>query len=358
MKLTKPYFYDQFVCIADRCTDNCCIGWEIDIDEPAMQRFNAAQGEFGKRLRCAIHECDGVHTFAFGEGERCALLRENGLCELILNMGEDSLCDICALHPRFFGWYNGLKEAGLGLCCEEVCRLLFSDSAPLSFVSQETDEEWEETCSQELLDTLLKARTELFGILQDRSQPLCQRLYAAASCTRALQDALDNGTPLQASAECKMPQYDLKQTFDALFGMLNEMESINADWDSLLSELIQRSGDIAEAFPRFMAEQQEELWRYEHIAVYFCYRYFLDGVFLGEVVSRIGMMCAAVLCVAATDCLTWLKKGTLSEWDRIVDLKLYSKQVEYSAENVELVYDAVWDIAELSPERLAAVFGA
>ena len=168
MKLTKPYFYDKFVCTANRCTDNCCIGWEIDIDDDSMKRFSAAEGDFGKRLRHAIHEHDGVHTFAFGEGERCALLREDGLCELILNMSEDSLCDICALHPRFFGWYNGVKQAGLGLCCEEVCRLLFSDSSPLGFVTEQTDEPWEETCCEETLEVLIKARETLYGILQDR----------------------------------------------------------------------------------------------------------------------------------------------------------------------------------------------
>ena len=359
MKLTKPYFYDKFLCIADRCTDNCCIGWEIDIDDSAMARFNAAGGEFGERLRCAIHKCGDTHTFAFGEGERCALLREDGLCELILNMGEDSLCDICALHPRFFGWYNGLKEAGLGLCCEEVCRLLFSDSEPLSFVTEETDEDWEETCSDELLDILLSARSQIFNALQQRTLPLCDRMYSAAEYTRKLQQVLDNGGELSAlKMTGTAPQCDIKPTVEALFKLLGSMESISAEWDDTLARLTARQDELCEALPRFLALHSDSLWRYEHIAVYFCYRYFLDGVFLGEVVSRLGMMCASVLSVALIDCLTWLEKGTLSEWDRVLDLKLYSKQVEYSADNVELLYDAVWDVPQLAPERLSAVFGA
>ena len=44
MLLTKPAFYDSFACIADKCSDNCCIGWEIDIDEEALSRFEAAEG--------------------------------------------------------------------------------------------------------------------------------------------------------------------------------------------------------------------------------------------------------------------------------------------------------------------------
>ncbi len=355
MKLTKPYFYDDFVCIASRCTDNCCIGWEIDIDERSLSRYKSAEGEFAKRLCAAIHKGeDGVHTFAFGEGERCALLREDGLCELILNMGDDSLCDICALHPRFFGWYNGLKEAGLGLCCEEVCRLVFSDSVPLRFISEEINEEAEETCSEELLQLLLSARETLFALLQNRSAPLCDRLYSAAVYTRRLQEVLDNGGELPSPELRKAPAVS-DMTAKALLLLYSQMESISAEWDERLKQLTERCDEIVEVLPSFCEEFKGEMWRYEHIAVYFCYRYFLNGVFEGEVLSRIGLMNAAVLSVLMMDCLTWLEKGRLSEWDRILNLKLYSKQVEYSEDNLALMYDAVWDDEALSPEKLVCI---
>ncbi len=357
MKLTKPWFYDDFVCIASQCTDNCCIGWEIDIDPISMQRFNCACGEFGERLRSAIHQGeDGVRTFAFGEGERCALLREDGLCELILNMGDDSLCDICALHPRFFGWFNGLKEAGLGLCCEEVCRLLFSDSVQLKFISSEIEEEYEQTCDETMLDMFLAARERLLGILQDRSISLKERMIYAVRFADGFQRLIDNGgddiDSITLSDETAGSY--VTATTEALLKLYCSMESISSEWDERLSQLTVRCSDILEAFPRFVKEFSGDMWRYEHIAVYFCYRYFLDGVFQGECISRIGMMCAAVLSVQMMDCLTWLEKGTLSEWDRILNLKLYSKQVEYSADNVEMLYDAVWDITELSPELIAS----
>lgn len=356
MKLTKPYFYDDFVCIASRCTDNCCIGWEIDIDERSLMRYKNAEGEFAKRLCEAIHKGgDGVHTFAFGEGERCALLREDGLCELILNMGEDSLCDICALHPRFFGWYNGLKEAGLGLCCEEVCRLLFSDSEPLRFVSEETDEEAEVTCSEPLLQLLSAAREELYGLLRNRAVPLRDRLYSAAVYTRRLQEILDNGGELP-SAELLTAADSSGKSLGSLLSLYAEMESISAEWDERLAALTEHIDGIAQAMPGFCERFCCDMWRYEHIAVYFCYRYFLNGVFEGEIVSRMGLVLAAALSVLMMDCLTWLEKGSLTEWDRILNLKLYSKQVEYSEDNLVLMYDAVWDIKELSLQSLAACF--
>ena len=33
MILRVPEYYEKFSCIASRCKDSCCAGWEIDIDE-------------------------------------------------------------------------------------------------------------------------------------------------------------------------------------------------------------------------------------------------------------------------------------------------------------------------------------
>ncbi len=356
MKLIKPRFYDKFICIADKCTDNCCIGWEIDIDSASMERFDSVEGEFGDRLRSAIRRGEGVCTFAFGEGERCALLREDGLCELVLHQGEGSLCDICALHPRFFGWYNGTKEAGLGLCCEEVCRLLFADSSPMTLVCEDIPEEWEETCSEELLRYLSEARDKLFELLQNRHMRLADRLCTSASFVRKLQDCLDcGGTALPEINSVCSGKGDVAAAIDSLYDLWQTTESINAEWDELIESLYSCREELADSFSRYLADNTDEMWRYEHLAWYFCYRYFLDGVFEGEVVSRFGFAVMSVFAVALLDCLSWLD-GSLTEWQRVLNLKLYSKQMEYSAENLGLAYDAVWETPTLSPELIAACF--
>ena len=38
MIFRTPDFYRDFHCIADRCSDSCCIGWEIDIDPDTLAR--------------------------------------------------------------------------------------------------------------------------------------------------------------------------------------------------------------------------------------------------------------------------------------------------------------------------------
>ena len=44
MILRKPDFYDSFECIASRCTDTCCVGWEIDIDEASQEAYRKVAG--------------------------------------------------------------------------------------------------------------------------------------------------------------------------------------------------------------------------------------------------------------------------------------------------------------------------
>ena len=36
MDIFAPSYYKKFKCIADKCHHNCCIGWEIDIDDEAL----------------------------------------------------------------------------------------------------------------------------------------------------------------------------------------------------------------------------------------------------------------------------------------------------------------------------------
>ena len=37
--MLTPDYYNKFTCIADKCPDNCCRGWEIDIDEDTLDYY-------------------------------------------------------------------------------------------------------------------------------------------------------------------------------------------------------------------------------------------------------------------------------------------------------------------------------
>ena len=70
MKLVKPDFYDAFHCIADRCSDTCCVGWEIDVDDFSQECYRHVGGKLGKKLQENI--VDG--HFQLLPGDRCPFL--------------------------------------------------------------------------------------------------------------------------------------------------------------------------------------------------------------------------------------------------------------------------------------------
>ena len=145
----QPDFYDRFRCRAAACRHSCCKGWEIDIDENTLDLYRSLSGSWREKMDAAII-CDeyGAH-FRLTEDERCPFLQQDGLCELIRALGEEALCDICALHPRFYENAGPYELAGLGLSCEAVCDLLLSEEGELTLRCEETGE-------QITLSTLLK----------------------------------------------------------------------------------------------------------------------------------------------------------------------------------------------------------
>ena len=140
MKYHKPSFFYQFKCIGSACTDTCCAGWEIEVDETTAEGYLNEKGAFGDRLRREIGSEPGEYFFKL-KNNRCPFLNKENLCDIFINLGEDRLCDICREHPRFYNWFGDYTEVGLGLCCEEAERLLFSDSKPLTFVEEVTQDE-------------------------------------------------------------------------------------------------------------------------------------------------------------------------------------------------------------------------
>ena len=96
MILRVPEYYDEFSCIASRCKDSCCAGWEIDIDDESYEYYRSVEGPFGDRLRESMFVAeDGGYRFKLKGPKRCAMLNDNNLCDLYTALGEEALCEVC-----------------------------------------------------------------------------------------------------------------------------------------------------------------------------------------------------------------------------------------------------------------------
>ena len=125
------------MCKADKCKHSCCRGWEIDIDEDTLDYYKSLDTELGNEILQNIQEEEDTH-FKLTDDDRCPFLKDNGLCKLIEELGEDGLCDICRLHPRFYENINDYNLAGVGLSCEKVTELIF-DKTSLDFIICDTE---------------------------------------------------------------------------------------------------------------------------------------------------------------------------------------------------------------------------
>lgn len=124
-----PTIYHTFQCKADRCENTCCQLWTIDIDETTAKRYHTMTGSLGESLRQAITVDDESSHFIFSKKQpMCPLLNEQGLCKVVLELGEEGLCDTCHMHPRFYKYIEDLELCGVGLSCEASVELLAEDT--------------------------------------------------------------------------------------------------------------------------------------------------------------------------------------------------------------------------------------
>ena len=311
MILRKPDFYDQFKCIASRCSDTCCVGWEIDIDEATQEVYRKVAGAFGDRLRANIE--DG--HFKLLPHDRCPFLDKDNLCEVYQNLGEDALCDICTEHPRFVEVYGDIMERGLGLCCEEAARLLLTGEGPLQFTGEECDEPEDELDEDdiEVRNEVLYMRESFFKTLADSSISLGNKLYQVFGYTGE----------------------NIFEPFESAYAMLEllgKAESYGPDWDAAFARIKARV-EAADAKP--LSDQgfftENESCR---LLTYLIYRHYAKCLFEGR---EQGKLKFALFFWNLARFFTRELAGNAPGDIKINAVKILSKQLEYCQEIMELV---------------------
>lgn len=293
MKLYAPKYYKDFKCIADKCTHSCCIGWEIDIDESTLGKYNSLECEYGKKIRESIEISDTPH-FILGKSERCPHLNERGLCEIITNVGNDYLCHICREHPRFYNYTNYGKEVGLGMSCEEACRIILSSDDYCETVELDDIDEELEVCDFDAI----KIRKFIYSVIRSRSIPYEEKLDALYELTGTSPEFLED-----------------------------------SEWQAILSQLEYLDKSHRKMFLNYSSsyETPRELELYlERALAYFIYRHCSDACDEADFYPRLGfaMFCERLLCSICHD------PADIFSCARII-----SEELEYSQDNTERIVD-------------------
>lgn len=382
-----PAYYDKFACIADRCEDTCCAGWEIDIDDESYAYYQQVPGEFGDKLRGLIKEYESdeedayeSHGFILQEDKRCPFLKESGLCEMYQVLGEEALCDVCTYTPRNILEYGGQRELAVSASCPEAGRLIFSDRAPVTFVEKEIPEEldFEETDEEvAFAGQIREARDAAIRILQDREFPVLRRIEAFLLYAEKIQKMLNENTPEAvvpfAQTIHSLTDFlkivdpgEMGETSGSVFeefrydSFLHRMltftglESIRGDWQEILVKLQEnylleedgkeRYGRDQHAWMALM-EKEDILYEYEHLMVYYAFmclaRCVDDYDFIGKaklcVMSFFMIRDMQMVCFATDEAEDVTKRCDAGK--RQYMARIYAKEVEHSEENLEALAD-------------------
>lgn len=294
MLLRTPDYFDRFHCIADKCPRNCCVGWEVVVDDDTAAYFAGVPGPFGDRLRAGL-TADGEGERCFvRQNRRCPFLDGRNLCEIYQVLGEEHTSRTCRLHPRFTEDYGCVRETSLSASCPVAADLLLGSEEKLTFPATgelEAGERW--TDAWEPL--LFACRARALAILQTRSLPIRTRFTWFLLFSNEVQSALDEEQTegLQDLCEAygdlpeELPALELTGPglFPAALKTLERLEILEEDWLPLLR--------AAEAAPRRKLPD----WMLERMAAYFVFRDFCKAVRDGDLLSRAEFAVLAPLCV-------------------------------------------------------------
>lgn len=362
MIYTKPEYFNEFKCIADKCKDTCCAGWKIVIDKDSLEKYKNIKGDYiWKVMSCVDWE---EKCFRQDNEKRCAFLNENNLCELYINVGEDSLCKTCRDYPRHTEEFEGVREVTLSASCPEVARILMAQMDPVKFTSEERTEE--ETLDFGDFDPFLysiitDARTAMLDILQNRSLSMKERAVLVLGMAHDMQRRINRRELFACDQVIAKYKREKSQEFvrdyikakepveeenltREMYPLIYDLELLRDEWDKLLRQSQNMLFfSLEESFAQLKGEF--ELWKnanpnmeihLEQIMVYFLFTYFPASVYDGQLFAKAQM---AVYCTWMIELLwmaCWLSNGKKLELDEMTELLYrFSREIEHSDENLE-----------------------
>ena len=384
MLYTIPDYYPSFSCIADKCEDTCCAGWQIVIDKKTLKKYTKIKGDFRKRMLKSVDWFQG--TFKQDKDKRCAFLNDKNLCDLYLSQGEEGFCKTCREYPRHTEEFEGVREIALSISCPEVARILMNRMEPVTFLSYEKEGEEEfEDFDPFLFSILEDARKEMIAILQNRDLTITDRILLILGMAHDMQGRMNRQEMFACSDVIRkyttdkalqyVREYETKEenkkeemTFaHTMFKHLYELELLREEWGILLKEtedlLYQDKGVYNPIKKEFQSYFKNKIClsndnskktaqnifidiHLEQLLVYFLFTYFPGAVYDGEIYAKVQLAVYCVWMIWEIWMARWLKNEkslTLEEMTELV--YRFSREVEHSDLNlreIEKILSKKW----------------
>ncbi len=308
MKQYVLSYYPEFKCVASECKHTCCAGWKMNIDSDTLTAYKKVNTPFSERLNSGIDYKKS--QFKADKKGRCAFLNDKNLCEIIINLGDESLCQVCRDHPRFRSFFDDRVEMGLGFSCEIATKIILSHESKIEAVLISDDNGKEENTF--IQECVLKFRARALEIVQDR--------------TLSANDRLDN---LLSLCNAKLSQRDKKKILKTFLSL----ERLDKGWTARLKAISKKP---------FIMQTDDALSLYfEQFFTNSFYRYLSDAEDTISVRARaFAVVLAWWVINAIFECE---KQNTLQDFtafNLICDIvRQYSAEVEYSQKNLNKLFN-------------------
>ncbi|MBQ9765697.1 MAG: flagellin lysine-N-methylase [Lachnospiraceae bacterium] len=378
MRYVKPHYYDDFQCAADKCPDTCCAGWQIVIDEEALERYAHGKGDFAMRLKNSIDWEE--ESFCQING-RCAMLNDNNLCDLVIAKGDEWLCKTCAGYPRHVEEFDGVRETSLSLSCPVVAdNVLRKPNERMSFIVEEDEEDDPLADEFEDFDFLLfsqleDAREILFAIIQNRQLSIEKRMELLMELAKELQECLDEERLFDmedvcakyagytdesvATDEVDMKSYINENTFGKArkgFVVFGELERLREDWSEVIAcakeelyskEYVDYKSVQEEFYDQYvcntMGKAEWEAFA-EQILMIFVYTYFCGAVYDDCIYSKVAMSVFSVFYIQEFIMAFWNRNNKKIDITDCIKLTYrYAREIEHSDENLNMLEEYLMD---------------
>jgi lysine-N-methylase len=374
MRYVKPYYYNDFKCIADKCPDTCCAGWQIVIDDETLEKYSNEKDEFSYRLKNSIDWGEGVF---FQNNGRCAMLNDNNLCDLVTAKGEGGLCRTCHMYPRHIEEFEGVREYSLSLSCPVAARIILEDTNKLVFDIEENEdidplEEEFEDFDFFMYTQLEQAREVIFEIIQNRDLSVDMRMSYIMDMARKFQNAVDEqevyrmeeiadeykpleGKILQASELEQISDNIRFEKVKSAYELFKELEVLRQDWPEIIEDLKKNLyNGICEDYSKIRDEFYNDFvkgisadrWGIfkEQLLMFFVYTYFLGSVYDDLVYSKLALSTFSVCFIEEIIVSEWLKNNKRITLEKCIEISYrYAREVEHSDDNLNILEEMFMD---------------
>lgn len=392
MKVLKPFYYDDFKCTANKCIDNCCSNWNIDIDEKTYKKYKKLKGKWGKKINDNIsRKRSNANYLQYGKinlkNNKCSFLNEDGLCKIHGSLGEDYLCSTCKIYPRYIRKYGKIYERNLSISCPEVSRYIIKCKGNFSFNLEDEklsylDKDYivDGKYNEKLYNILWDTRSLAMEIIQFKEIEVWKRISFFKMLTDKVQNIInekqyDNYEEIlnnfreqvtninvinsldkislisevkvkfiQSALQVRTNQGSNNEKFDNLLREYNELFDKDIDFKSNVENIIEKEKE----FNIYLKEHKNIL---ENLLIYLIYKYFMNALYTKDLNAEVNNIILSYAMIKML-LLSRYKKNNkeLNEEDFVEVFYLFSRNVEHNTIFLPNIYK---DIKEAGYDTLA-----